>query len=127
MEAYRQYSDAAKRISDEVTMHALAGNAMEWASFKLSDGTSGHRTYPTRIDAVKDQRWHMDDYFYVQIPPDGMPAREAQELLEYRRAMRDAGWELPSADFDFDDSMPMFEWDKRKTIAHLTSGGKLYS
>jgi hypothetical protein len=124
MEVSNTYSDAAKRVAHEMTIHSVAGNAGHWASFKLSDGTSDHATYPTRIEAVKDQRWNMDLYFYLEITPDGMQPKEAQAVLEYWRTMYDAGWRLPSADFDYDAAMPMFEWDKRKTIAHLVSGGR---
>jgi hypothetical protein len=126
MEAYKKISDEAKRVASEMTMHAVNGNAGCWASFKLSDGTSDHEAYPDRILAVKVNKWDRDNYMYLEITPDGMQPKQAQALLEYYREFHDAGWRLPSPDFDYDPTMPMFDWDKKKTIAHLTSGGRLY-
>lgn len=119
-----KYSDAAKRIAHEMTVHSVAGMAGHWASFKLSDGTSDHTPYSQRVLAVKANKWDRDRYMYLEITPDGMQVKEAQALLEYFRTLHDAGWRLPDAEFDYDPTMPQFEWDRRKTIAHLTSGGR---
>jgi hypothetical protein len=124
MEENKTYSDAAKRIAEEMTMHSVNGQAGHWASFRLSDGTSDHAPYQTRIEAVMANKWDLDNYAYLEITPDGMQPKEAQALLEYFRTLHDAGWRLPDPSFDYDPTMPQFEWDRRKTIAHLVSGGR---
>lgn len=120
------YTDDAKRICNEMNLHAVA-KSQGWVVFRLSDGSPvDHVPYPTRIEAVRHMRWDRDNFLYLEIAPDGMPsAAEAQGVLDYARALHDAGFRLPSPDFDFDNTMPAFGWDKKKTIRHLTSGGKI--
>lgn len=122
---YGNYSDEAKHISDEMTMHTVNGKAGHWASFKLADGTSDHYPYPERVLAVKANKWDRDNYVYLEITPDGMDPKAAQAVLNYARMLHDNGWRLPDPEFDYDPTMPMFEWDKKKTINHLVSGGKI--
>lgn len=120
-----KYSDASRRIADEMTLHAVA-RSQGWAVFHLSDGRPfDHTPYPRRVEAVKATGWDRDNYLYLEIAPDGMEPRAAEAVLSYARMLHNAGWRLPAPDFDFDASMPAFEWDQKKTIRHLVSGGKV--
>lgn len=119
------WPDDAKRISDEMNMHALAGSAGKWAAFRMADGKPVDNTaYPSREDAVRAAGWDRDTTVYLEIQADGMKPEHAQACLDFQRALHDAGFRLPSPDFHFDLAMPMFEWDRKATIAHLASGGR---
>ena len=118
------YSDDAKRISHEMTMHAVA-KSQGWATFRLSDGSPvGHNAYPTRVEAVMSMRWDRDNILYLEIQPDGMTLREAEAVLTYARTLHNAGFRIPAPEFEFDASMPTFAWDRANQIRHLASGGK---
>jgi hypothetical protein len=121
-EAFRKvdYSDDAKRISSEMTMHSLAGAAGHWACFKLQDGTpAGHTAYPTRIEAALAMRWDRDNVIYLQITPDGMQPKEADAFLKYARFLHDQGWRMPSPDFDYDAGTPALKSDRLLMARHL--------
>lgn len=119
-------STEARRIADAMTLHAVAGNAGQWASFRLDSGTEVHRhaTYATRVEAVRHARWNRDTVIYLEIKPDGMQPKEAQAFLSYARFMHARGWRLPSPDFEFDGTMPLLVSDQVKNVRHLVSGGK---
>lgn len=122
-EAFAQYSDDAKRISDEMTMHSIAGMKQHWAAFRLSDGTPrDHTAYVTRIEAVMAQRWDRDETIYLEITPDGMTPKEAQAYLNWARFLHDHGMRLPDPTFDYDGGMPAFAHDKRAMARHLIKG-----
>lgn len=119
-----QFSDDARRIADEMTMHAVA-KSQGWAVFSLSDGRPlDHCPYPTRTLAVRAAKWDRDNYLYLEIQPDGMQPKEAEAVLSYARALHNAGFRLPDPEFDYDASMPTFSWDRSKQIRHLASGGR---
>ena len=121
-----QPSDAAKRISDEMTMHALA-HAEGWVAFRLSDGTPlDHCVYERRVQAVKAANWDRDRFIYLEVQPDAMTPKEAAACLKYARALHDAGFRIPAPEFEYDPTMPLMSWDREKTIAHLASGGKRF-
>lgn len=118
-----QYSDDAKRISDEMNMHAIAGSAGKWAVFRLSDGSpADHTAYDTRRDAVASQKWDRDFRIYLHIAPDGMRAHEAEAFLRYARALHDNGFRLPDPDdlIQPDISMPILPRDRARQIRLLT-------
>lgn len=118
------YPVEVHRIAAEMSMHAW-NKAQGWVCFRLADGSPvDHTVYATRIEAVKAMRWNRDNVIYLEIQPDVMTLREADAVLKYARALHDAGFRIPSPEFDFDDSMPMFAEDRRKQIRHLASGGK---
>lgn len=120
------YSDDARRIADEMTLHAIAGSKGCWAVFRLSDGRPvDHVAYPTRKRAVRHMRWDRDNFLYLEIQPDGMHPKAAQAFLNYARFLHDQGWRLPDPDFDYDASMPTFGWDQQRNMKHLISGGKV--
>jgi hypothetical protein len=119
------YSDAALRISDRMNLHAVAGNAGRWASFRLSDGHEviPHTAYGSRIEAVRFAGWDRDTTIYLEIKADGMPAKDAEEFLSYARFLHDQGWRLPSPDFDFEGiGRPAFAWDRAAYANHLING-----
>ena len=116
------YSDDARRIAASMTIHTLAGNSWKWAAFRLSDGTPlGNTAYDTRREAMLAARWNADHYMYLEIQPDGMSAEAAEVALNFARQLYDAGVRI-NPDWDFDISMPMFEWDRRSMINELARG-----
>jgi hypothetical protein len=92
------YSDAARRISDAMTLHLLAdgdGNFGKWLAFRLSDGTSDGVVYDDPVVAA-DAQLHYQQCAYLQIHRGGISARAAAVMLAYYRAVYDAG-NLPPA------------------------------
>ena len=121
------FSDAAKRVSDAMTLHALAGGAGRFAAFRIADGTSpDHNTvYDTRIEAVVHQKWDLDTVMYLEIAPDGMQPQEAGACLQWWRFLHSRGWRYPYPEFDFDGGMPDLKSDRLAMARHLISGGKV--
>lgn len=116
------YSDAAKRVASSMTVHTLAGNKWKWAAYRLSDGTPLSNTaYDSRREAMADARWNVDYYMYLEIQPDGMSEADAENQLAFARQLYDAGIRI-NPDWEFDLSMPMFEWDRRSMIKELAKG-----
>jgi hypothetical protein len=86
------FSDAAKRVADEMTMHAVIGQYGKWCAFRLSDGSSpDHAAYDSRADAVRHQKSDADRCMYLKVPPAGMPAGDAEQVLDFWRKAHDAG------------------------------------
>ena len=125
--AFAKISDDAKRVSDEMNMHAVAGSH-GWAVFRLSDGSPvDHNVYPSRRSAIIAMKHDSANFMYLEIDPDGMLAKYAQTCLDFQRMLRDSlGYQFADPDFDFDSTMPILVSDRQKTIAHLGSGGRLY-
>lgn len=122
--AFQRVSDDAKRVSEEMNMHAIAGSS-GWACFRLSDGSPvDHTPYPTRIEAVMHMNWDRDRIMYLEIDATGMEPRFAQACLDYARMLHDHGFRIPDPTFNYDPTMPMQLWDRKATIDHLASGGK---
>lgn len=86
-------SDAAKRMSDVVTLHFLAdprGNLRRWVAIRLSDGGSDNVVY----DSVADAAWaqlHYRQCAYVRIPTGGIGPNECEVILAYHRKVYDLG------------------------------------
>lgn len=91
------YSDAAKRCSDIIRMHVVAGSAGKWAAIRLSDGGSDNVAYDTRADAVRHQL-HESLCAYVKVPLDDMPPEHAERFLAFHRKAYDAGFRLTDPD-----------------------------
>lgn len=122
-------TDEAKRIKDEMDLHAVAGS-FGWAVFRLSDGAPvDHVAYERWQDAVRHMRWDRDNYMYVEIQPGGMPYNEAQAVLNYARGIRKMGHRIPAPDWADHQamSMPYQPWDRRTMARQLVSGRPLDS
>lgn len=88
------FSDDAKRCSDNVNLHVAAAIAQgdlmgavgKWVAIKLDDGSSPDHNalYDTKAQAVEHQS-NPKHCCYVQIPPDGMPAKHAAAYLRANR------------------------------------------
>lgn len=92
------YSDAARRVSEAITLHMLAdgdGNFGKWCAFRLSDGTSDDVVYDDPVTAA-DHQLHYKQCAYIQIHRGGLSPRGAQVMLTYYRAVYDAGNVPPS-------------------------------
>lgn len=86
-------SDAAKRASETITMHAIAGGRGKFVAIRLADGGSDNVLYDTRDDAIKHQLF--EEYCcYVFVPPCGMTVKEAEAYLQLNRDLYDAGWHM---------------------------------
>lgn len=121
--------DCAKRIKDELDMHAVAG-ARGWAVFALADGTPlDHTAYDSWNAAVRAARWDRDNYAFVEIMPDGCPSyRAAAAILHYARTLSRGGYRIPSPDWDAGPlaaSMPAQPHDRRRMARQLISGKPL--
>lgn len=114
-------SDEAKRISEAMTLHTLAGSAGKWASFRMSDGREVQpgTAYDSHYDAMRHAKWDRDTTVYIEITPDGVPPHEAQGALDFARNLHDAGFRIPSPDFSYDPTVPLLKADRDRTIAHL--------
>lgn len=125
--AFTRITDDAKRISDEMNMHAVVKDS-GWAAFRLSDGSPvDHNAYPSRRAAVLAMRWNANDCMYLEIAPDGMRTDVAQTAIDFQRMLRDSlGLQFADPDFDFDSSRPILASDRHKTLRHLASGGREY-
>lgn len=87
--------DAARRISDEITLHLTAQSyhateaTNRWIAVRLADGVSDHQLYDTKTEAMRFAPpilgCHDAQCMYVQIPLTGMPASEALHLLKLFR------------------------------------------
>lgn len=75
--------DASKRMADVVTLHAVAGNGGRFCLIRLADGSSDDALYDSR-EAVESHKTHPAQ-IPVLIPPAGMQACEAEEVLHYFR------------------------------------------
>jgi hypothetical protein len=85
--------DAARRCSDVIRTHVVAGSIGRWAAIRLSDGGSDGIPYDTRAEAVRHQL-HETQCAYVQIPYDDMSPRAAGVFLRFHRDAYDAGMRL---------------------------------
>ena len=117
-------ADAARRIADEMTMHAIM-HAEGWAAFRLSDGSAlDHVAYERRTDAVRAAGWDRDRVMYLEIQPDGMTIQAADACLRFARILHDAGFRIPSPEFEYDPTMPLLAHDRLATIRHLSAGAR---
>lgn len=91
------YSDAARRLSDAVTLHLTASGANaagQWIAARLSDGGTDGVLYPDKATAVRHQL-HETQCAYVQIPITGMPYQEAEIYLAFNRKLYENGYRMP--------------------------------
>jgi hypothetical protein len=110
------YSDAAKRLSDLMNLHAVFGSTGKWVAIRLSDGGSDGVTYDTRDDAVSHQ-FHESLCAYAKVLPGGMQLREAEEFLSAFRAVYDAGMRVHGPE----DHVPALPIRKESVASMLRS------
>lgn len=114
------YSDSAKRCSDAIRLHIVAGMAGRYAAIRLSDGGSDGVAYDTRRDAIRHQL-HEQQCAYIKIPPDAMPPEHAERFLAIQRELYDAGFRLNDPDGP-ELIMPTNMEDLRGAMAALRAG-----
>lgn len=85
--------DAAKRMADNITLHAIAGSAGRWCLVGLADGSGIGTVYASRDDA-EGHKTHPAQ-IALTIPPGGMKAAEAEEVLHYWRDLYDHAGRRP--------------------------------
>lgn len=86
------YSDAARRMSDEITLALIAdrdGTAGKFMAFRLSDGGTDGVRYDRGSDAARYQL-HPKQCVYLQIDRAGLGARGCAVMLETARRMYDS-------------------------------------
>lgn len=116
----------ALRVAEAVSLHAFAGNAGKWCSFRLSDGVERQRhvVYDSYYDAVRAANWDRDETVYILIPPDGMPPKAAKACLDYQRQVHDSGFRIPAPEFaDVMPTMPALRQDWARQIRYLNKRG----
>jgi hypothetical protein len=91
------YPDYARRLSDEVRLHIVCGNAGKWIAARLSDGGGDGTVYDTRADAIAHQL-HETQCAYLCIPHDDLSPRSAGRYLEMHRELYDGGFRLSDPD-----------------------------
>lgn len=117
--------EAAKRLKDEMDLHAIA-KSRGWVAFHLADGKpADHVVYERRQDAVKHMRWDRDNFLYLEIQPDGMPLKEGIAVLTWARFVHKMGWRIPDPEFDMPPGMPRTRRDRRLMARQLVSGKPL--
>lgn len=82
--------DAAKRMSDTVSLHLTAADdildaAGQWCAFHLDDGMTDGALYPSKQTAMDHQKGDPKHYCYLKIPPDGITQKDAWHFLRANR------------------------------------------
>lgn len=102
------FSDAARRCSEVVNMHALAGAYGKWVAIRLSDGGSDGIAYDTRADAIQHQL-HERLCCYISVPLGYMHVGEAEAFMKLNRDLYDKGMRL--SDPAGKDAMVPIRWE----------------
>lgn len=108
--------DAAKRMSDVITLHAVAGMGGRVTLIRLLDGSAVDQlaTYDSREEAEK-YKTHPAQVAIV-IPPGGIRAPEAEEILHYHREIYDALGKRP---LEIGYLMPLTRAGQRRMLRNL--------
>jgi hypothetical protein len=111
--------DAAKRMSDVITLHAIAGQAGRFVLIKLLDGTETDRLglYASREEA--EQYKTHPAQITVQVPPGGFTAVECEEVLHYHRDLYDKAGKRP---LEIGYLQPLTRRDQRRQIRTFARG-----
>lgn len=106
-------------MADAITLHAIAGSAGRFTIIKLLDGSEVDRiaAYTSREEAERFKTHPAQ--VALLIPPGGMRAPEAEEVLHYHREMYEA---LGSRPFEVGYLMPNTRRDQRRQIRVLKRG-----
>jgi hypothetical protein len=112
-----QCCDAAKRMSDVITLHAVAGSAGRFALVKLLDGSQVDlATYSCREEA-EGYKTHLAQVA-ILIPPGGCSASECEEILHYHRELYDLNPRALQVGY----LMPLKGPERRKQLLVLSKG-----
>lgn len=113
--------DAAKRMSDVITLHAVAGQAGRFVLIRLLDGSETDRLgiYASREEA-EGYKTHPAQ-IAVLIPPAGYSAVECEEVLHYHRDLYDKAGKRP---LEIGYLQPLTRRDQRRQIRILARGRK---
>ena len=108
--------DAAKRMHDVLTLHAVAGSAAKYTLIRLLDGSAVDRlgVYDSREQA--EARKTHPAQIAVLIPPGGIRASECEEVLHYHREIYD---KIGSRPLEVGYLQPLTRRDQRKMIRLL--------
>lgn len=124
-----QWPDDVRRVSNEMTLHSLAGAKGKWLAFSMADGRPlDHVPYDTWGDAVRAAKWDRDNYMFMQVTPDGMGPAEASAMLGYARSLSRAGFRVPGPDWEggeLSSFRPATAHDRRRMARQLITGRKL--
>lgn len=101
--ATQEEIDAAQRLSDIVNSLAISQPfevlCHSWIAVRLQDGNTDGELYDNRRDAVRHQSDEkLCAYICLREAPGGMDLRAAFAVLQYHRAVYDAGGRLPDPD-----------------------------
>ena len=94
------HTDAAKRLSDAVTLHweAIGYDSVgKWVAYKLADGTADPALYPSKRDAVRHQSNELL-CGYIRLHPAGMTVCEAEIMIQVTRKAHDRGYRFTDPD-----------------------------
>jgi hypothetical protein len=106
-------------MADTITLHRFAGAAGQWCAIRLADGSSDQAAYPTRESAY-GHNWTRP-HFTILIPPGGMTAREAEEVLHYHRELFER---LGNRAAELPTLMPLTLPDRQRQIRVLAKGSR---
>lgn len=98
--AWMGHTDAAKRVSDAMTLAYEVGgwdSCGKWMSFSLNDGTSTHDLYDTKQQAVRGVPDEFN-FMFLKTHPGGMSPCEAEIMLSMYRNSYKAGFRLADPD-----------------------------
>lgn len=107
--------DESRRMADIVELHRIAGSAGRWCLIRLIDGSSDNVVYDTRTD-VEIHKTHPAQ-IAIQVPPSGMRAAEAEEVLHYHRDIYDQLGKSPLEQPNL--IQPLLHGDQRRQIQVL--------
>lgn len=95
--------EAARRCSDAIRLHIVAGNAGRWACIALADGRERvpGESYDSRADAVRLAGSWERNYCYVHIPPDDMGVNAAYSFIRLVRQTHAAGMNMADPEREF--------------------------
>ena len=121
------HSDDARRVSDATRLAWTAlgweGFTGKWMSFKLLDGSSDNRMYPTKHDAIRNasNEYHC---MFLRMHPGGMSECEAQIMLSVHRNARRNSFMLPRIDLPDGgpDLIPRIGYDKIRNQLRALKG-----
>lgn len=86
------YSDAARRIADNYTLHLTAdpnGAEGKWLAFALEDGRCDPTLFDSKADAIRSKGIFARRWAYALILPTGMSYQQAESYLKTARMVAD--------------------------------------